>query len=72
MIQMILRKQDKVGLKAYYNDRNMAEDKIYASPLNIFRKTRKTQQRNKNHANREINKRTSLQNIICRVLNTLE
>lgn len=36
MIQMILRKQDKVGLKAYYNDRNVAEDEIYASPLNIY------------------------------------
>ena len=33
---MILRQQDKVGLNAYYSARNVTEDEINASHLNMY------------------------------------
>ena len=61
---MILRQQDKVGLNAYYSARNMTEDEINASHLNMYSENLENTTKNKNQANREINKRTNLQNII--------
>ena len=61
---MILRQQDKVGLNAYYSARNMTEDEINASHLNMYSENLENTTKNKNQANREINKRTNLQDII--------
>ena len=61
---MILRQQDKVGLNAYYSARNVTEDEINASHLNMYSENLENTTKNKNQANREINKRTNLQDII--------